>query len=444
VNSLFGHKSSVDSTIFLPGGRFLVSGGGDASVIVWDAQLCVPVARRSTPGGGGIRGVVCGSRGGESVVVVANADGSSGHLTAWNLTDPARPAMLFHETHAEQPTEIAISGDGGRIAVGDNPGGIRVSDLVWDASLQLLPRSSQRVGGVEETVWDLTFLDPNGRWLAAACSREKATEHDGRGFLVGSAIADDPQARSYGTELGRVVSLTVSKDGSMLAAGLATGHVTLWRIGWEADEPRFALLADAPGHSAHVLCLAFHPDPAARRLASGSIDGTIRIWDTKELVGTITLHKHCGPVFDLSFDANGERLVTASGGTRGTDNVAWLWETGVDPSVVRKRAVATRAYAEVCGLLSSGLRIDEARRRIDHDAQLPEDAREFALVHFDEFVIHPRWLIDSAQRVLADPQGSTADLRMAREWIEQAHTIAPDRTDVQDLADALDLRIDRP
>ena len=71
---------------------------------------------------------------------------------------------------------------------------------------------------------------------------------------------------------GLVEGLACSPDGRRLATGSDDRTVKLWDT--TTGEEVFTLR----GHTSGVLCVAFSPD--GRRIASGGWDRTVRVWDT--------------------------------------------------------------------------------------------------------------------------------------------------------------------
>lgn len=114
-----------------------------------------------------------------------------------------------------------------------------------------------------------------------------------------------------------VAAVAFSPDEQRLATGSWDGVVKLW------DTASGALLWTSPAVDA-IMGVAFSPD--GRALASGGTEGQIRLWDAASGALLQTLNEHTGPVFCVVWSLDGELLVTA-----GHDGRIRLWErVGVD------------------------------------------------------------------------------------------------------------------
>ena len=86
---------------------------------------------------------------------------------------------------------------------------------------------------------------------------------------------------------------------------------------WDLSTGR---VLDLRGHTDMVKGLATSPD--GRRLATGSYDRTIKLWDTSTGEEVFTLRGHTGGVVGVAFSLDGRRI--ASGGI---DRTVRVWDT---------------------------------------------------------------------------------------------------------------------
>jgi WD40 repeat protein len=86
-----------------------------------------------------------------------------------------------------------------------------------------------------------------------------------------------------------------------------------------ADAPKFAVVHTLTGHSRFVYSLAFSPD--GKSLASGSWDGTAKLWDVASGKELRTLAYHQMGVTSVAFSPDGRLLAVGS-----DDTTVSLWE----------------------------------------------------------------------------------------------------------------------
>ncbi|MFC8519447.1 helix-turn-helix domain-containing protein [Streptomyces sp. NPDC057257] len=213
----------------------------------------------------------------------------------------------------DQTPLLAFSPDGRALAVADTTsagGSLRLRFTVWDVRTHRVRTTFTAPGAADRPVSALA-LGPSGRSLLAVRStggdgetevwdtrdapggpatlrglfgQAVALRPDGR-LLVGSydQYADVLSGKVTGWALadGReVTALAFSPDGTRLAVGDSTGHVTLWDGGLRHATGVLTGTADTDpsGEPEAVGALAFSSDGAT--LAVGGANGTLRLWDT--------------------------------------------------------------------------------------------------------------------------------------------------------------------
>ena len=169
---------------------------------------------------------------------------------------------------------------------------------------------------LHETVFNEAFdvtwvvaISNNGQYWAAAGRRGEVRVWSEEGKVLHLAW----QAHS-----DTVRALSFSPDGRALATGSWDGSIKLWGI-------ESGALLWVNWFSENIECLAFAPD--GRTLASGGDDATVKLWNATTGAHRQTLSGLGGPVFALAWSPDGRLL--ASGGV---DRSIRLWEfTGMQP-----------------------------------------------------------------------------------------------------------------
>ncbi len=145
-------------------------------------------------------------------------------------------------------------------------------------------------------------MDNDARFRAMTALQQAVYEVRERNLLE---VREGNRLEGYNS----VFRVVWSPDSKMLASGSADGTIKLWNE--DGQE-----LKTLKGHSSVVLSVAWSPD--GKILASGSADGTIKLWnkDGKELK---TL-KHSSVVLSVAWSPDGKMLVSGS-----ADKTIKLW-----------------------------------------------------------------------------------------------------------------------
>lgn len=181
-----------------------------------------------------------------------------------------------------------------------------------DAASDTTPKAEgglRRLERHKDWVWGVA-LSPD-EWRLMTCSG--GPDHTARvwDFVTGKEI----RRRDF---IGGTYDALWLPDGRRAVVAGADGVITLWDV---RDD---AVLAKLQGHAKGVRCLDLSRD--ARLLASGSEDGTARIWDLARGAETLKLDVAIAPdgsepVYTVAFGPDGRQLLTGDG-----DGAIRLWD----------------------------------------------------------------------------------------------------------------------
>ena len=165
-----------------------------------------------------------------------------------------------------------------------------------------------------------------------------------------------------------VSSVSFSPDGKSLASGSWDGTVKLWDVETQQN------IATFDEHTREVLSVSFSPD--RRSLASGSWDGTVKLWDVETQTNIATL-PHDNGVSSVSFSRDEILLVSGS-----TDGTVKLWDVETQQSVItfdeHVREVSSVSFSPDGRTLASG--------SYDNTVKLWDVETQQSVITFDEHV----------------------------------------------------------
>jgi WD40 repeat protein/DNA-binding SARP family transcriptional activator len=325
VLTLGGHKAAVETVDFSPDGTRLTTSGDDGEVKVWDI----------TPTGGGHEwltlpgeGGVAYSPGGERLAV-GSEDGA---IHVYEAASGRETLVL--QAHEGRVNAIAFDPTGSTLATaGLVDGTVRL----WDAaSADELATFDLAVSGERDSSLCPLYRNSLTQAFDVAFSPDGSMLATGGWEGPSSTIIWDPTPGGKQRVLPEVPeqdlwgrSVDFSPDGRLIA-GVAWDDVFVWSV----EDARIG----ARLQERQVTALAF--SPVGRRLATGSLDGGLKLWDphTGRLLDSLT--GNLGQVLDLAFSPDGTSLATSS-----SDGTVRLW----DVSTGRQRLTLASGVAGEVG-----------------------------------------------------------------------------------------------
>ena len=317
---LYGHEGAVAAVAFKPDDQQLLTGGIDGKVLVWNANGDIVQEWQAHSGSDkAIYGLDISPDG--KLLATGSQDKTA---VIWDITseEPQKLRTLYDHTNSVR--DVQFSPNGACLATISADRTTKLWDAATGQLLLNLPGLGDWGTGVAFNPADKptpaapgqaadTFDNPYrcGQTLAAS----------GRdGVLRIWNIGPNHEGRLFVGHGGAVESAVFSPDGRHVATGSDDGTARMWDAATGRQE--LAL----PEHTARINSVAFSP-PDGKVLAAASWDGTADLYDSQTRKRLITL-KDPGrkPIQSLSFSPDGSLVATASGDDHGKGNVV-VWET---------------------------------------------------------------------------------------------------------------------
>lgn len=290
---MHGHTDSVYSLALSPDGAFVVSGGGDRTVRIWDLS---DVRSRDDD--------LRGHRGAVSAVTftpdgsrVISAGERDQEIKTWDSETGRELAAL--RGHTYDVSAIAVSPDSTRVASASADYTCRIWDVRTGQSLRKLK------GTYAESFRNIV-ITPDGRFVAASGGVIDR-------YVKVWSVKRGRRRWTFWRHRGEVEVLTVTPDGCIVS-GCEDGAVRMWD-----PVSRFRVFI-MRGHENWVCALACSLDGS--RIVSGSWDETVRVWDVRAGVELMTLRGHTGRVRAVGFTPDGQRILSD-----GDDGTLRVWDS---------------------------------------------------------------------------------------------------------------------
>jgi cytochrome c len=243
VHRLIGHEATVNDVAFVPGAERLVSASDDGTLAVWDLAAGELVAR-------------LGDTPDKALDVDVSGDGRHAAVARWDGTARIVDLASLEETarlegHRGNVNAVVFSADGRTLYTASYDGTI----LAWDSE------SGARRAQLHDNGWGINALALVDQSLVFGSLDGLLARIDLAGGNVTELIRTDRP----------ILSLTISADGSRLAAGSGDGHIRVF------DTRAWTLEQDHENPYGPVWGLAF-ADPEGDLLYHSGLDDFAILW----------------------------------------------------------------------------------------------------------------------------------------------------------------------
>jgi WD40 repeat protein/energy-coupling factor transporter ATP-binding protein EcfA2 len=328
-NCFYNRDGMVKCVAISPDSQFIVSGGTDQTLKLWDLQ---GNCRQVFQGLGSTVWAVTFTPDGKAIV----SGSEDGALRLWDLE-----GRLLHQPflgHTDCIRSIAISPDGRLIASASKDKTVRlwyldgtpheqpfVGHEDWVLSVAFSPKSDFILSGSADCTirqWSLNGklqglpFRGHTHWV-----RSVSVSPSGKFIVSGSGdntirlwnLDGSPKGEPFEGHKDRVLSVAIAPRDQFIVSGSADCTIRLW------DLEGHPIGETLEGHQDWIRSVRVSPD--GKFIASASRDRTVRLWDLQGNLMSQVLLPPSGRVLSVAFSPNGRFI--ASGGE---DKMVHLWD----------------------------------------------------------------------------------------------------------------------
>jgi WD40 repeat protein len=288
LHTFTGHEGGVKTIAYSPDGKFLLSGGEDQTLKLWDVAS-----------GKELRTFI-----GHRDAVTSVAFSPDGRLAVSGSSDSTLRLWEVASGHELQTTESL----GWKVtSVAFSPDGKFVASAADDSQVKLwaLPKL-ERMRTFTGHGWRVTSVafSPDGNFSLSGSEDDSLKLWD---------VAKGQEVRSFRNGLANVTCVAFSPDGRFGLSGGRDKAVKLWNLTNGREVQRFE------GHRQPVRSVAFTRD--GRFAISASEDGTIKVWDLGTGKEFRTFSGHTATVTGIAMSPDGHNFASSS-----ADGSVRIWQ----------------------------------------------------------------------------------------------------------------------
>ncbi|MEO1591696.1 MAG: WD40 repeat domain-containing protein, partial [Cyanobacteria bacterium J06632_22] len=317
---------------FSPDGQQLASCGDDGHICLWDIAS-ETLIHKFEGHSGWVRSIVFSPDG---EWLISGSDDNT--VRIWSIS--AKTCTTILKGHRDRIRAVAISANGRYLASGSDDGTVRL----WNfPARQLIDQFQNHTS----RVWSVAFFQQEKQLLLASGG-------DDQSVIVARIVSHESTLQPIKTLRGyansvRAIALAPVIEGELAVSGGDDGYLKVWKL--KQGQPLAQPPARLAGHLGRIWAVAVHPK--RRRIATGSDDHSVRLWDLKTGKCLTTLAWHKNWVRAVAFSPDGQFLASA-----GDDKRIQLWKM---PTVEQHHTleqhrhwVTTLAFSRDSRYLASG------------------------------------------------------------------------------------------